>query len=750
MCLGKLSEKKVIASKRFTIESNFSGNLNTNRSGSDSDSERTSGGMIVDPPVAVTMSASNATGQLQSGYSSSEASPSGFIATPNSTSSTPLLRSPSLEDTGNTSHESIISRRSLSLVTPLEFDSLSLDMDFESSHGQSSYSNYNHTVSNNNLQARNQLNYSEMEWKILELLVCSKVNSFLDIDERAEYKKRGKSKTAFCGVQAYAHATVGWAPAVSGQGAGTGGANGVETEQNDDFSKKKRQHTAKDTLPSQPSLAQQQYQPHHHLQHQQRNNLRNAYVGSSSRMKRRKMVVDCKALRAKIFEFEQDFVRAHSRVPKGADRGDMQDTYSRYRDLKRDIRDMAATDIQRAYRGFICRKRVLNRFSNPVPIKPLLGGGSSNRSSAHNLGHSNMGSANISSSSATAAVAAAGLASRSGIPVDLHNRYRDLLFNKRDLKKRLKKFDEDFLEKWGRNPKKSDKESIRPMYQRYHEIKGGLEELKVEIESTYGSLPEDLMDDKESTGTGTLSASSLAEGSVVSTNSNKSSTTVYSGNNIHLHPNNIASSSSGPTNSGKNMFDSNNNLVKAPTASGVNSRKAYPYSYSVSADSSDSDGNAPQTRGTDHNCNAFNLMSFYFASRFQSNHQHPYIHNLRRNSNRMVGAGDSVLTVLSSDDEGGGGGVGVYPAAGPYFSNAAVPRTAVPTPSTAAMSGFGKSTIAMNLDVLQAEKRSLHAHLKNYEREFNRTHGRPVMRQEDIQPELKAAIKEGQSAFHQT
>jgi hypothetical protein len=51
-----------------------------------------------------------------------------------------------------------------------------------------------------------------------------------------------------------------------------------------------------------------------------------------------------------------------------------------------------------------------------------------------------------------------GSASRSGIPVDLHNRYRDLLFSKRDLKKRLKKFDEDFLEKWGRNPKKSDKE----------------------------------------------------------------------------------------------------------------------------------------------------------------------------------------------------------------------------------------------------------------------------------------------------
>lgn len=49
-------------------------------------------------------------------------------------------------------------------------------------------------------------------------------------------------------------------------------------------------------------------------------------------------------------------------------------------------------------------------------------------------------------------------ASRSGIPVELHNKYRDLLFSKRDLKRKLKKFDEDFLEKYGRNPKKSDKE----------------------------------------------------------------------------------------------------------------------------------------------------------------------------------------------------------------------------------------------------------------------------------------------------
>jgi hypothetical protein len=86
-----------------------------------------------------------------------------------------------------------------------------------------------------------------------------------------------------------------------------------------------------------------------------------------------------------------------------------------------------------------------------------------------------------------------------------------------------------------------------------------LEELKVEIESTYGSLPEDLMDDKESTVTGTLTTGNLTEGSVASSNSNKSSSTIQSGNNI-LHHSNIVSSSSGLA----------QGTTKAPTASGVN------------------------------------------------------------------------------------------------------------------------------------------------------------------------------------
>jgi hypothetical protein len=38
------------------------------------------------------------------------------------------------------------------------------------------------------------------------------------------------------------------------------------------------------------------------------------------------------------------------------------------------------------------------------------------------------------------------------------------------------------------------------------------------------------------------------------------------------------------------------------------------------------------------------------------------------------------------------------------------------------------------LDLLLQEKKNLHAYLKVYERDFNRSHGRPVMKNEDILP----------------
>ena len=44
----------------------------------------------------------------------------------------------------------------------------------------------------------------------------------------------------------------------------------------------------------------------------------------------------------------------------------------------------------------------------------------------------------------------------STIPMEVYTKYSDLLSSKRDLKRKLKKFDEDFVAQWGRNPRKAD------------------------------------------------------------------------------------------------------------------------------------------------------------------------------------------------------------------------------------------------------------------------------------------------------
>ena len=43
------------------------------------------------------------------------------------------------------------------------------------------------------------------------------------------------------------------------------------------------------------------------------------------------------------------------RVPKGSERGVLQQVYTRYRDMKKEIRDNAACDIQRLARGYLIR-----------------------------------------------------------------------------------------------------------------------------------------------------------------------------------------------------------------------------------------------------------------------------------------------------------------------------------------------------------------------------------------------------------
>lgn len=52
-------------------------------------------------------------------------------------------------------------------------------------------------------------------------------------------------------------------------------------------------------------------------------------------------------------------------------------------------------------------------------------------------------------------------------------KYCELMDKKKFLKKMLKKYDDDFLAKKGRAPRKMDKEVMRPQYQTYHEVGEG-------------------------------------------------------------------------------------------------------------------------------------------------------------------------------------------------------------------------------------------------------------------------------------
>jgi len=96
------------------------------------------------------------------------------------------------------------------------------------------------------------------------------------------------------------------------------------------------------------------------------------------------------------------------------------------------------------------------------------------------------------------------------------------------------------------------------------------------------------------------------------------------------------------------------------------------------------------------------------------------------------------------------GGVGIT-SVGTTSSGVAFPIAIPAAPPIEAVGGLGVPGQNRSLAQLQEEKRALHAHLKAYEHEFQITHGRQVMHQEDILPvsseyrrykELKQIIRE--------
>ena len=151
----------------------------------------------------------------------------------------------------------------------------------------------------------------------------------------------------------------------------------------------------------------------------------------------------------------------------------MINVYSRYRDLKREIRSSAAVDIQRIIRGFLCRASLKRRRQHRNPAQSYMRDPSTSIESVASAaigaatgsavpaadttawrvlrGVSGAGSVDEKSSSA--------VSSTLGVEEDeMCKKYKDLMLQKKTLKRKLKRFDEEFYSKNGRLPKKVDKE----------------------------------------------------------------------------------------------------------------------------------------------------------------------------------------------------------------------------------------------------------------------------------------------------
>jgi len=473
-------------------------------------------------------------------------------------------------------------------------------------------------------------------------------------------------------------------------------------------------------------------------------NNNNAHVSTTSLARERKiLMIECRSLKSSIAKFESSFASTHKHKPVGEERSPLSSTYSRYRDIKRSIRDLAAKDIQRILRGGLIRNKL--RSAVPLPLlrtaeepqivptlnrtkfnnysslydsaqhmsmsvsmeklelssdSPAIGREQGSRQSEGKIvtrtterdnhiqlhhhtqsqandnekrNHSHVESKNTTinhkSSGAGAGVGAGStvtnIASTTGpssLPRSQIEEYESLLSEKSSVKKQLKKFDSDFLSANGRVPTKKDKEKIRPLYQRYHDIKLNLETLKSEIESVGDSQMIQALIDVNATSNGSDENRFLSKNEI----GKLGSTFRRSGNGNGM--------------SIETEREKKNEKLKSSASSGVASSSLL---------GAEPESEAQSGSGLGSHVDV-STLSYTSISPMTS-----------LDSSRGNNLGKSGTSTGGSSNSGGGG------------------------------SGSGEAT---ELEKLQLEKKNLHAYLKAYEIDFNSRHGRPVMQHEDILP----------------
>ena len=145
---------------------------------------------------------------------------------------------------------------------------------------------------------------------------------------------------------------------------------------------------------------------------------------------RRKAVAVCKSIKAKLEEMEKNLGRSGRARRSSDEKKRAKSTRAQYRKVKRHIRNGAATQIQRLFRSRSKRIKVKSSKSSTLLTSGMIRQGRVGRRST-----------------------------------------KDLLREKSALKKRLKKYDQDFKRAHGRRPRKDEKEPIRHLYEEYNALK---------------------------------------------------------------------------------------------------------------------------------------------------------------------------------------------------------------------------------------------------------------------------------------
>lgn len=306
------------------------------------------------------------------------------------------------------------------------------------------------------------MQHSDYEWKVFHALVCHNAARFFQLDDKETTQLLANE----CGSDGHHAVMQAWTAKLSMPSSLRSSSTSSDASNNT---------MSNSQLPPSSSSSS----PAHSL-------MMKAKAGSpmsksiGRRNRRRKMVSECKALRSTIQEFEQDFLKKHSRVPKAQERGLMHGTYIKYRDMKKEIRETAATDMTRLVRGFLARRMFARGMFISSTSDDLHNHSTSIASVKPHQDHPTP-SLSINSTSSNNMM----------LNSDEINKFRDLISSKRELKRTLKKFDSDFQATHNRAPRKADKEAMRPLYQKYQEIKNSLEILRMALQ-TYDNLPEDV------------------------------------------------------------------------------------------------------------------------------------------------------------------------------------------------------------------------------------------------------------------